>query len=467
MYLLHKLFEVFGRRVLLLGLLALAMAGHSCKEDVPGPPDTPPVVPPVTPAAGPVVAPADAVVYEAFVRDFSAAGTFDGMLPRLDSIKSLGANVLWLMPIHPIGQVKRVGSVGSPYAVRDYLAANPDLGDLAAFDRLVVAAHQRNLTVILDWVANHTAWDHAWIQQHKDWYTQNAAGVIQTPVPEWQDVADLNYDRPELRREMIRAMRFWVQRHGVDGFRCDAADMVPDSFWKEAIDSLQRVRPNLFLLAEGGKASHLASGFKLNFGWDFYDALKQVFNQRAGVPTLTASHTREQQGAPAGRYRLRFTTNHDFSFTEGPAPEIFGSPAAAEAAYVATLAYGATPLIYNGQEAGDPARLSLFEKQTISWTARPATTAFYRRVLRLYHELPALRTGTITAGTSPDVVTVLRATGPQRVAVLVNVRAQPVTLAVPAAWPATSWTNALTGQPVANSPTLTLPAHGYAIWRSQ
>lgn len=447
--------------VLVLGLLATA----ACKKETTIPTTITTNQPP---ASAVTVAPGDAVVYEAYVRDCSAAGTFDGLLPRLDSIKALGCNVLWLMPVHPFGQVRRVGSLGSPYAVRDYQAVNPEFGNLAAFDRLVAAAHAKNIAVVLDWVANHTAWDHAWVTQHPDWYTHDATGAIVPPIPEWQDVADLNYDQPELRREMIRSMRFWVQKHSVDGFRCDAADMVPSGFWKDAIDSLKAVRSNLFWLAEGGNSSHYGAGFQLAYGWDFYSSLKEVFNQGANTTTLTTTHNRELLGAPLGRYRLRFTSNHDFNFTEGPAPEVFRLHGAAQAAYVATLAYGATPLIYNGQEAGDPARLSLFEKQTIRWDAAPAVTTFYRRLLRLYNTMPALRTGTVSAtSASPDVVAVLRTTPQQRAGVLVNVRSVPATVTVPATWQSLAWTDALTGQPVATTTSLTLPPYGYVIWRGQ
>ncbi|UYZ64005.1 alpha-amylase family glycosyl hydrolase [Hymenobacter weizhouensis] len=442
------------------GLLLVLLAGAGCGKD-----EARPTPPPAS--AGPAVAASEAVVYEAFVRAASAAGTFEGLIPRLDSIKSLGCNVLWLMPIHPIGQLRRVGSKGSPYSVRDYTAPHPDLGDLAAFDRLVAAAHQRGLVVVLDWVANHTSWDHAWITQHPDWYTRDASGTIQSPLPAWQDVADLNYSQPALRREMIRAMRFWVQRHGVDGFRLDAADMVPDSFWKEALDSLNRVRPNLFWLAEGGSPSHYASGAHLIYGWEFYPALAQVFRQNADASLLGTTHARELQNAPLGRYRLRFTTNHDFSFTDGTPPEWYGSAAAAQAAFVATLAYGATPLVYNGQEAGDPARLSLFEKQTIRWEYSPATTRFYRRLLKAHNELPALRTGTVsTPPVAPGIVSVLRANAQQRVAVLVNVRSQATTLTLPAAWQSTAWVDALSGQAVPATASLTLPAYGYVVWKN-
>ncbi len=457
-------------RSLLLRVLLLTLVGSTaCKKD-----ESAPVIstPPVTiPPSTATIAVDSAVVYEAYVRDCSAAGTFAGLQARLDSIKSLGCNVLWLMPVHPIGQLKRVGALGSPYSVRDYQAVNAEHGTMVAFDQLVAAAHDRKMVVILDWVANHTAWDNPWITQHPEWYTKDSGGQIMSPAGTgWLDVADLDFSKTEMRREMIRAMRFWVQQHRVDGFRCDAADMVPDDFWKEAIDSLQRVRSDLFWLAEGNKVSHYTSGFQLTFGWGFYDALKQVFNQNATATTLTTTHNRELQGAPAGRYRLRFTTNHDYTFTEGPAPEVFRSPEAAKAAYVATLAYGATPMMYSGQEAGYPARLSLFEKRTIQWGYSPATTTFYRGVLGLYHTLPALRTGSVApASVAPGVVAVLR-TGSAtqaRVAVLVNTRNQPVTIALPATWPVTTWTNALTGQPAPATPTITLAAYEYAIWRSQ
>lgn len=447
----------------LLLLATFFLSAASCKKESSLPAI---VVPPPAKSAVSVPA-ADAVVYEAYVRSASPSGTFSGLTDRLDSIRKLGCNVLWLMPVHPTGILRRAGSLGSPYSVRDYRAVNPEFGTMADFDRLVAAAHQRGMAVILDWVANHTAWDNPWITQHPDWYTRDSSGKILSPEPTWQDVADLNYDRPALHIEMRKAMRFWVEEHNVDGFRCDVADWVPATFWATTIDSLRQVRSNLFWLAEGSDTRHYSSGFQLIYGWDFYTSLKQVLNENANVSLLTTTHTRETQGLPPGKYRLRFTTNHDFTFTEGPPVVVYRSSAAARAAYVATLAYGATPLIYNGQEVDDPTRLSLFEKSTINWSTDPTTKAFYRKVLALYDSLPALRAGALSATTtSGDVATVLRTSGTRRAAVFVNMRNRDVTVTVPVTWPAASWVDAFTDLPVSATSALTLPPYGYAVWKT-
>ena len=447
-----------------LSLMALMLLGaSSCKKDEP----VLKLNVPVTPASAVSIPPDQAVVYQAFVRAASESGTFNGLLARIDSIKALGVNVLYLMPVHPIGLVKRTGSLGSPYSVRDYMDVNPEYGNQSDLDVLIAAAHKRGMAVVLDWVANHTAWDHAWIRQHPDWYTHDAAGNIVSPIPAYTDVADLNFDKAEMRLAMIAAMKYWVTDRSIDGFRCDAAEMVPDDFWAQALDTLKRTRSNLFLLAEAKKSSEYSAGFQLTYGWDFYAGLKQVFTARAAASTLSDVNASEMQDLPSGRYRLRFTTNHDFTFTEGTPPEIYGGDLAARAAFVSTLAFGATPMIYNGQEVGDRTRLSLFEKSTINWNNSPATTPFYRQILNAYDSIPALRTGTVSSASTADAVIVLRTLGTQRAAVFVNTRNAAVTITVPASWPAGTWTNALTNRPITNATSLSLPAYGYVVWRSQ
>ncbi len=405
----------------------------------------------------PALAARDAVLYEVFVADFSAAGTLDGMLPRLDSLKSLGVNTLWIMPVFP--------THGSPYAVDDYGAVNTEFGDMAAFDRLVAAAHQRGLRVLLDWVANHTSYHHPWIQQHPDWYTRDANGQIVHPDPQWTDVADLDYGQPALRQAMTAAMKTWVTDHAIDGFRCDAADLVPDDFWQPALAELRQANPNLLLLAEGSQTSHYAAGFQLTFGWDFYNALQNVVIRNASTATLAAAHAHEMQGVPAGAYRLRFTTNHDEVQGGTPAAR-FGSEAAARAAYVATLAFGAAPLVYNGQEAGDPAQLNSPSRRPIRWDFDPTAGAFYRRLLAAYNALPALRAGPAEYfDLAPGVATVRHRLAGQEVLVVANLRAAPATVALPQALQGGTWTNALTKAAVDNAEVLTLPAYGYAVWQ--
>ncbi|MDO7844924.1 alpha-amylase family glycosyl hydrolase [Hymenobacter sp. M29] len=436
----------------LLYLLLLGCLWGSCKHNPPEPP-----APEVNISPLPALAARDAVLYEVFVPDFSAAGTFDGMLPRLDSLQKLGVNTLWLMPLHP--------THGSPYAVDAYAAVNRELGDLAAFDRLVAAAHQRGLRVLLDWVANHTSYYHPWIQQHPDWYTRDASGQIVHPNPQWTDVADLNYSRPELRQAMTAAMKTWVTGHAIDGFRCDAADLVPDDYWQAAIAELRQANPNLFFLAEGSQTSHYAAGFQLTFGWNFYNALQRVVINQAPAAALAAAHSTELQNVPAGSYRLRFTTNHDEVQAGAPAAR-FGSEAAARAAYVATLAFGAAPLIYNGQEAGDPAQLNSPSRTPIRWSNDPTAGTFYRGLLAVYNAQPALRSGPAEYfDQAPGAVVVRHRLGAQEVLVLVNLRNSAVSVPLPAALQGAGWTNALTKTAVGSPAAVPLAAYGYAVWQ--
>ncbi|MDO7850583.1 alpha-amylase family glycosyl hydrolase [Hymenobacter convexus] len=437
---------------LLLYLLLLECLWGGCKQPSPEPPASEANISPL-----PALSARDAVLYEVFVPDFSAAGTFDGMLPRLDSLQKLGVNTLWLMPLHP--------THNSPYAVDDYGAVNRELGDLAAFDRLVAAAHQRGLRVLLDWVANHTSYYHPWVQQHPDWYTRDANGQIVHPNPQWTDVADLNYNRPELRQAMTAAMKTWVTGHAIDGFRCDAADLVPDDYWQAAIAELRQANPNLFFLAEGSQTSHYAAGFQLTFGWDFYNALQRVVINQAPTATLAAAHAAELQNVPAGSYRLRFTTNHD-EVQQGTPAARFGSEAAARAAYVATLAFGAAPLLYNGQEAGDPAQLNSPTRTPIRWNNDPTAGPFYRGLLRVYNDQPALRYGLVEYfDQAPGAVVVRHRLGAQEVLVLVNLRSSAVSVPLPAVSQGAAWTNSLTRTAVGSPAAVPLAAYGYAVWQ--
>ena len=216
----------------------------------------------------------DGVVYEIFPRNFSAEGNFNGITARLDDLKNLGVNILWLMPIHPLGEKLRKGTLGSPYAVRDYYAINPDYGTEADLKRLVAEAHQRGLKVIIDIVANHTAWDSV-LMQHPEFYKQDASGKIIPPVKEWTDVAGLNYGNPQLRQYMVTMLKHWIDPAGVnlDGFRCDVASEVPTSFWEEARAELTAVKPDIVMLAEASKPELLVKAFDLDYSWPLHSTL--------------------------------------------------------------------------------------------------------------------------------------------------------------------------------------------------
>ena len=223
------------------------------------------------------------VVYEVNPLVFGPDGTFSNTTERLSDIKDLGVNVLWLMPIFPEGQLN---GVGSPYAVQNYTEVAPSLGNITDLKQLVKEAHKLEMAVIIDWVANHTAWDNPWIE-NDSWYTKDSQGnIINPPGTNWQDVAELNYNNEEMRNEMIKSMKFWVETCNIDGFRCDAVDFVPFDFWKQAIDSLQAMEGrSLIFLAESGKKESLTAGFQFNYSWDFQSKLVSIFKKIKPQPT--------------------------------------------------------------------------------------------------------------------------------------------------------------------------------------
>src|ERR1043165_2782570 len=227
----------------------------------------------------------DIVMYEIFVRNFTAEGTFNSIIPQLDRIKSLGANVIWLMPIQPLGKENHKGTYGSPYSIQNYTEVNPDFGTKADFKKLVDSVHAKGMWIIIDEVANHTAWDISWVKDHPDWYTHDSTGKIIPPVKDWNDVADLNYGNVDLQKEMIHSMKYWIDSFNIDGYRCDAASMVPDSFWKACISILRQQRP-LLMLAESDGASMYEDGFDMTYGWEMYSVLKKVWSGDTAVSTI-------------------------------------------------------------------------------------------------------------------------------------------------------------------------------------
>ena len=290
----------------------------------------------------------DVVMYQVNPRVFAPEKSFKAVERRLDSIQTLGINVVWFMPINEVGQEK---SVNSPYCVKDYKGVNPEFGTLDEFKALVATCHQKGMNVIIDWVANHTSWDNAWIA-NKEWYTQYEAGNIIFPAGTgWKDVADLNFDNQEMRLAMIEAMKFWVTEIGIDGFRCDAADFVPFDFWKQALDSLRAIpERSLLMLAEGKRRDHFDAGFDMNYSWEFLDSLRDVFVKDAPAQELFATDKAEYDTIPVGKVKLRFTTNHDESAKMSPTKE-FGDVRGSMAAFVLTTYLHGGALIYGSQEA--------------------------------------------------------------------------------------------------------------------
>jgi len=283
----------------------------------------------------------DAIVYEVFPRAFSKEGNFAGVTAQLDRLKDLGVTVVWLMPIHPVGQLKAKGTLGSPYAVRDYDAIDPAYGTADDFKRLVAAAHQRGMKVFIDIVANHTAWDSVLIDKHPDWYTHDAAGQIVPPNPDWVDVADLDYSRPALRTYMTSMLVRWLRDYQLDGFRCDYAAGVPRDFWESVRPELDRARPGIVMLAEADDPALLQRAFEIDYAWDFYHSVSEAIAGQVPASQVRAAWDKAAAMYPRGALHLRFSDNHDQLRATGQ----FGLPAAlAASALMYTL--DGVPLLY-------------------------------------------------------------------------------------------------------------------------
>ncbi len=377
--------------------------------------------------------PADVVMYQVNPRVFAPSNSLQAVLARIDSIEDLGVNMIWIMPIYPIGEEK---SKNSPYSVRDYKAVAPEYGTIDDLKMLVESCHERGIGVILDWVANHTAWDNVWVKEHPDWYTHDSVGnIIFPPGTDWTDVADLNYDNKDMREAMIDAMKFWIVEVGIDGFRCDVADGVPADFWKDAIDQLRAAagERKILMLAEGKNVDNFTvGGFDMNYGWDYKDVLVKVF-KGAPASDLIQADKAEYDSLPAGKVKLRFTTNHDHSTEATPCVE-FTNDRGAMAAYVASIFPHGGALIYGSQEVGYPEPINFFKYVPVDWTAKPRIYKEYRRLIAMYNDHPALRKGKMTAWPDDDVLIFEKADDTERYLILVNVRNEPKTINLPEEW---------------------------------
>jgi glycosidase len=331
-----------------------------------------------------------ATLYQINTRQFTREGTLRAAERELPRLAGLGVGILWLMPIHPIGEARRKGSLGSPYAVRDFRAVNPELGTLQDLRRFVDSAHRLGMHVILDWVGNHTSWDNVLLTSHPEWYAKDARGrPHSTPWFDWDDIIDLDYDQPGLRRYMADAMAFWVKEAGVDGFRADAAGLVPLDFWEDAAARLRAIKP-VFLLAEWESRDLHARAFDASYAWSWWDTMKNIAQGKQDATALHPYYAWDRKFYPREAYRLLGTTNHDKNAWEGTEFETFGP--AVEAVAVLSFVSSGMPMIYNGQEAGNRKRLAFFERDPIAWGPSP-WEALYRKLVVLKKDNRALWNG--------------------------------------------------------------------------
>jgi len=328
----------------------------------------------------------NATIYQINLRQFTAEGTFKAAEQQLTRIKALNVDILWLMPIHPIGEKNRKGTLGSPYSVRDYYGINPEFGTLADLKHFVASAHAQGFHVILDWVANHTAWDNPLAAQHPDWYQHDWKGNFRpTPWFDWTDIINLDYRQSGLRKYMTDAMKYWVKEADIDGYRCDVAGFVPVDFWNNVRRELDAIKP-VFMLAEAESRDLHAEAFDMTYAWGWYDAMHQVAKGKTDLGALIGYYSGNEGSFPPDCIRMTFVSNHDKNAWEGTQSEQFGD--ALEAAIVLSVVGDGMPLIHNGQEAGESKRLKFFEKDPIEWKQHP--------IGELYRKLFALKKANTT-----------------------------------------------------------------------
>jgi cyclomaltodextrinase len=374
-----------------------------------------------------------AVMYEIFPRNFSATGNFNGITARLDDLKDLGVDLLWLMPIHPLGEKMKKGTIGSPYCVRDFYAVNPDYGTTNDFRQLVAEAHKRGIKVIMDIVAGHTSWDSV-MMQHPEFYTKDANGKIHPPYPDWTDVAELDYSNQDLRRYMIEMMKYWVQGFGVDGFRCDTAFTVPVDFWETARRELEKINPQFVIITDSGaKPALLSSAFDMDYAGNLFQTLERVMSSEQPASLIQGSWQHTEEQFPKGSLHLRFTDHHNMP----RATARYGLEGAL-ATQVLMLTLDGVPLFYNGMEVGDAtesADPALFEKMPVFWQpgGRPPLREIYRDVIKLRKQHSAFTNNDVTwlTNSSPgEVVSFLRHDASDEYLVLINLSSRRVTATV-------------------------------------
>jgi len=374
----------------------------------------------------------NATLYQLNTRQFIEEGTFRAAEKELPRIKALGADIVWLMPIHPIGEENRKGTLGSPYSVRDYYGVNPEFGTLEDLKSFVDSAHSLGMYVILDWVANHTAWDNPLRKQHPEWYERDHKGDFRpTPWWDWSDIIDLDYSKPGVREYMTEALKYWVREVGIDGYRCDVAGFVPTDFWENARRELDAIRP-VFMLAEWESRDLHARAFDATYAWSWYQAVYDIVTGHARLDKLFVYYSWRESAYPKEAMRMVGVSNHDVNAWEHTPMEAFGE--AMNAVIVLSVVGDGLPMIYNGQEAGNEKRLEFFEKDPIGWREHP-TGDLYRDLFMLKKKNTALWNGQWGAtmirawNSKPDkVLSFVRANDKDKVFAVINFSAEPQTV---------------------------------------
>ncbi len=461
---------------LLIFLLAVSLALPCCQSSAvrdtgTGAAGTLAIEPPVSQVVHPEWS-RDLAIYEVNVRQFSPEGTFAGFARHLPRLQELGVGILWLMPIHPIGEENRKGTLGSYYSVRDYYGINPEFGTPEEFRALVDRIHDMGMYIIIDWVANHSAWDNPLTTRYPDWYMRNSQGQFFPPVPDWSDVIDLNYNSPGLRDYMAGAMTYWVREMDIDGFRCDVAAMVPMDFWDRVREELDQIKP-VFLLAEAEGPEYHHRAFDMTYAWGLHHILNGIASGSRTAGDLGRYLASDRQRYPDDAYRMNFTSNHDENSWNGTVFERLGE--SAEIMAVLTAILEGMPLIYSGQEAGLDHHLEFFEKDLIEWREHPFSD-LYATLLRLKKVNRALWNGEwggrierVASNDEEAIFALLRWRDPDRVLAVMNLTGESRKFSLSGGAYTGAYRDVITGEDVdfQEGEVLTLGPWGYGLYSSR
>lgn len=335
----------------------------------------------------------NAVIYELNLRQFSKAGTIKAASKELPRLKELGVDIIWLMPINPIGKKNRKGSLGSYYSISNYKKVNPEFGTESDLKSFVNQAHKLGLKVIVDWVPNHTAWDHHWVKEHPEYYLKNDKGEIHAytmkgphGVETWEDVIGLNYKNKALWKAMIDAMEYWIKKVDLDGYRCDVAGLLPIAFWNQAVPQLNKIK-KVFMLAEWSSPDLHKQAFDMTYDWPFNFLMQDIAKGKKNVLDIKKYLKQRYKEYPVDAYRMQFVSNHDRNSWNYDDVSMFGK--ALKANFVLTYVMDGMPLIYNGQESLLDKKIAFFEKDPINWR-KYEYTPFLQKLNALRHKEKAL-----------------------------------------------------------------------------
>lgn len=402
------------------------------------------------------------VFYEANPRVFATSNQLNAINARLEDIKDLGVDVIWLMPICEQGKLK---AIGSPYCIKDFKKVHPQYGTLDDLKALVKKAHDLGMKVILDWIANHTSWDNPWTE-NKGWHTTDEAGnIISPPGFNWTDVADLNFENADMRAAMKDAMGFWVTEAGVDGFRCDYAEGVPQDFWTDALKHLRTLDEDIILLAEGDKSWLYEVGFDIMYAWSFPNAIEKVFNGNSGAASIFESFNNDMKNVPDGKMRMRYIINHDTASEKSPISR-YGGEKGSMAAFVLTTMLEGCPLIYSSQEIGYSKSLSFFNNNVMKWDSNKAYTDEYIKVMQAFNSTRDVRVSNPVLANTGDVAKMTFTNSIDEVfVVIVNTKNEKATVKVPLAVVGKEVTDLMTGKTVVPEASIEMEPYQYFLYR--